>query len=139
MVRKLTFVFAIFFALDVAIGYLPQITRVEGGERLLFGLFRLSLIDDITHGVTALSALAASLHSRKASLLFLTTFGSYYALDALFYLIFGFFNDMPYIHDLLLNLPHVVIGAVMLGTAFTSSPGLLAPEPAPLLRREPTG
>jgi len=147
VVRKLTFAFAIFFALDVAIGYLPQITQVEGSERLLFGLFRLSLIDDITHGVTALTALAASIHSRRASLLFLTTFGSYYALDALFYLIYGFFNDKPYIQDLLLNLPHVLIAAVMLGTVyvwaprepFTSSPGLPEPAPVPPRPRVPGG
>jgi hypothetical protein len=124
VVRKLTFAFAIFFVLDVAIGYLPQITQVEGNERLLFGLFRLSLIDDITHGITALCALAASLHSRRASLLFLTTFGSYYALDALFWLVYGFFNEKPYTQDLALNLPHVLISTVMLGTVYFWAPRL---------------
>jgi hypothetical protein len=122
VVRKLTFAFAIFFALDVAIGYLPQITQVEGNERLLFGLFRLSLIDDITHGTTALAALAASLHSRRASLLFLTIFGSYYALDAFFWLVYGFFNEKPYTQDLALNLPHVLIATVMLGTVYYWAP-----------------
>jgi hypothetical protein len=124
VVRKLTFAFAIFFVLDVAIGYMPQITQVEGNERLLFGLFRLSLIDDITHGITALCALAASLHSRRASLLFLTTFGSYYALDALFWLVYGFFNEKPYLQDLALNLPHVLISTVMLGTVYFWAPRL---------------
>jgi hypothetical protein len=133
VVRKLTFGFAIFFVLDVAIGYLPQITQVQGEERLLFGLFRLSLIDDITHGITALSALAASLHSRRASLLFLTTFGSYYALDALFWLVYGFFNEKPYVQDLALNLPHVLISTVMLGTVYFWAPkldGVADPRPA---------
>jgi hypothetical protein len=89
MVRKLTFGFAIVFAVVVAIGYVPQFITVEGNERLLFGLFELSLIDDVTHGVTALAALAAAVTSGRYSRLFLTAFGFYYGLDAIFYLVYG--------------------------------------------------
>jgi len=124
VIRKLTFAFAIFFALDVAIGYAPQFTKIDGSERLLFGLFRLSAVDDITHGITALSALVASLTSRKLCLLFLTAFGFYYALDAVFFLTYGFVNEKPYLHDLLLNLPHVLIASVMLGTVYVWAPRL---------------
>lgn len=122
MIRKVTFVFAVLFALVVAIGYVPQFYRIEGGERLVFGLFRISLIDDVTHGVTAIAALIASLTSRKLSLLFLTAFGFYYALDAIFFLTYGFFNDKSYISDILLNLPHVLIAGVMLGIRYGMAP-----------------
>ncbi len=129
MVRKLTFGFAVLFAVVVAIGYIPQFIRVEGDQRLLFGLFELTLIDDITHGVTAAAALVASLTSRKASILFLTAFGFYYGLDAIFFLTYGFFNEKPYSADILLNLPHVLIASVMLGVAYRWAPRL-DPQPA---------
>jgi hypothetical protein len=125
VIRKLTFAFAVGFALVVVIGYVPQfIQREPDGQRLLFGLFQLSLIDDVTHGVSALAALIASLTSRKACLLFLTAFGFYYALDAIFFLTYGFFNEKPYMADILLNLPHVIIGTVMLGTVYRWAPKL---------------
>lgn len=126
MVRKLTFAFAIVFAVVVAIGYIPQFITAEGEERLLFGLFELSLIDDITHGVTAVAALAASLMSRRLSLLFLTAFGFYYGLDAVFFLTYGFFNDKSYIADILLNFPHVAIATAMLSITYVLDPKLEA-------------
>ena len=133
MVRKLTLGFAILFSVVVAMGYVPQFIRIEGDQRLMFGLFQISLIDDITHGVTAIAALIAGLTSRKLSLLFLTAFGFYYALDAIFYLTYGFFNDKPYVADILLNLPHVLISTVMLGVVYWLAPGM---EPAPAYARE---
>jgi hypothetical protein len=122
MVRRLTFGFAILFAVVVAIGYVPQFITVAGDQRLMFGLFELSLIDDITHGVTALAALVASLTSRRLSLLFLTAFGYYYGLDAIFFLTYGIFNDKSWIADILLNLPHVGIAATMLGIVHMLGP-----------------
>jgi Zn-dependent protease len=122
VVRKLTFAFAILFGVVVAMGYVPRFIQLEGDQRLMFGLFQISLIDDITHGVTALAALIASLTSRKLSLLFLTAFGFYYALDAIFFLTYGFFNDKPYSADIMLNLPHVLISTIMLGTVYWLAP-----------------
>ena len=130
MVRKLTFGFAVLFGIVVALGYIPGFHTIMShgaagqDERLLFGLFRLALIDDITHGVTAIAALAASLTSRRASLLFLTAFGFYYGLDAIFFLTWGFFNDLTWMQDLALNLPHVLISAVMLGVVYRWAPVL---------------
>lgn len=118
MVRQLTFGFAVVFAIVVAIGYVPQFITSSDGERLLFGLFELSLIDDVTHGVTAVAALIAGFTSRKASLLFLTAFGFYYGLDAIFFLIYGLFNERGFIADILLNLPHVGIAVLMLGYVY---------------------
>ena len=56
--------------------------------------------------------------SERASRLFLVTFGSYYALDATFYLLNGFVNDLPWMSDIMLNLPHVVVSTFMLAAAY---------------------
>jgi hypothetical protein len=122
MVRGLVFGFAVLFAGVVAMGYVPQFIQVQTDQRLMFGLFQISLIDDITHGVTAIAALLACLTSARASLLFLTAFGYYYGLDAIFFLTYGFFNDKPYIADILLNLPHVLISTVMLSARYYFAP-----------------
>ncbi len=122
MVRRLTLAFAVLFAFVVASGYVPGFYTVEGGERVQWGLFRLTLLDDITHGVTALAALLAGATSRKLSLLFLTAFGFYYALDAVFFLTYGLFNEKPWIDDVLLNLPHVLISAAMLWIVYRVAP-----------------
>jgi hypothetical protein len=122
MVRRLTLAFAVLFAFVVASGYVPSFYTIEDGERVQWGLFRLSLLDDITHGVTALAALIAAATSRKLSLLFLTAFGFYYALDAIFFLTYGLFNEKPWIDDVLLNLPHVLISAAMLWIVYRLAP-----------------
>lgn len=122
MVRRLTLAFAVLFAFVVASGYVPSFYIIEDGERVQWGLFRLTLLDDITHGVTALAALIAGATSRKLSLLFLTAFGFYYALDAVFFLTYGLFNEKPWIDDVLLNLPHVLIATAMLWIVYRVAP-----------------
>jgi hypothetical protein len=122
MLRKVTFAMGIFGAVVVALGFIPGISPHQGHERMMFGAFAISAIDDITHGLTALAAFAAALHSDKTSRLFLVTFGSYYALDATFYLLNGFVNDLPWSADIMLNLPHVVVSTVMLATAYGYRP-----------------
>jgi hypothetical protein len=122
MIRKVTFLMGIFGAVVVALGYVPGISPHEGHQRMMFGAFAITHIDDITHGLTAVAAWAAALHSERASRLFLVTFGSYYALDATFYLLDGFVNDVPWMSDIMLNLPHVVVSSVMLGTAYGYRP-----------------
>jgi hypothetical protein len=118
VVRKITFGFALLFIWVVASGYIPSFITREGTDRIQFGLFRLSVIDDVTHGVTALAALVASLASLRLSLLFLTAFGFYYALDAIFYLTYGLFNDKGLVPNVLLNTPHVLISTAMLGIVY---------------------
>ena len=123
MIRALTLAFFLVAGVTVALGYVPSfVTPVNAEERLLFGLFGVSLIDDITHGLTALAALVAAFKGRKACLLFLTAFGWYYALDAIFYSTYGFFNTRPMIDDLMLNLPHIGISGTMLGAVYWWAP-----------------
>ena len=127
MVRKLAFGFGIVFMIVIGLGWMPQcITAMHmtpsGPERTMFDLFVLSMLDDITHGVTAIVLVAASLHSRRASVLAFTAFGWYYACDAGFFLLNGFFNDKPWSADIMLNLPHVVLSSIMLGIAYWLAP-----------------
>ena len=118
--------FAVVFALVVASGWVPGWIQHVGNERMLFGLFMMSALDDITHGVTALACAAAALHSGRAARFVFITFGSYYALDALFYLLYGFVNGKGLTANILLNLPHVIISAWMLGLAYYRPRGAVA-------------
>ena len=117
---------AIAFALNaggvVAMGWVPGWYVIEGAERKLFGLFALSALDDITHGVTALAFAYAAWKGVRVTRLAYVTFGSYYALDAIFYLLNGFVNELPWYNDVLLNLPHVLISSSMLLLAYRFAP-----------------
>jgi hypothetical protein len=139
MVRKLAVVFAVLFAIVVAAGWVPQFVTEEhmtpmGYERTMWGLFMMSLIDDITHGVSAIGLLVAALHSRKASIIALTAFGWYYACDALFFLTWGLFNDKAWYADVALNAPHVIISWIMLWIAYKLGPREET-APAPVMQR----
>lgn len=127
-VRIGAFVFALFFLFVVVLGYMPGINgqphvhhpgmSMEPGEHMLFGLYRISLLDDVTHGLSAIMFLVASLHSARASRLALTAFGWYYAYDATIYLVTGVLQQKPLGENIGLNLPHVVISSIMLWLAY---------------------
>ena len=127
MVRKLAFGFAILFGLVVASGWMPQTTTsmhmtADGPERMMWGLFAMSKLDDVTHGVTALMLLVGALHSRKGATLAFTAFGWYYACDAVFYLIDGALNHKTILSNVALNAPHIILSSVMLTIAYWVSP-----------------
>jgi hypothetical protein len=127
MVRKLAGGFAVIFVIVVAMGWMPHnITAMQmtpdGPERTMFGLFKMSMLDDVTHGLSAVLLLAACIRSRQASLLALTAFGWYYGCDAVFYLINGFINHKPLTSNVMLNLPHVLIATIMLGMVYWVAP-----------------
>jgi arginine exporter protein ArgO len=123
--------FAVLFTLVVAMGYIPSfVTATHGEERTLFDLFKISLLDDVTHAGTAVAALAAAVTSRRAALLFLTAFGFYYALDAAFYLTYGVLSGQAPAANLMLNAPHIAIATVMLGLVYWWVPREGAPAVA---------
>ena len=114
-----------FFALVVGLGYIPQfnggmdhVGMAATGEHSMFGLYMIGAADDVTHGLTAFLLLAGALASARASRLALTAFGWYYAMDAAIYLVTGFIQHRAVVSNVLLNLPHVVISAVMLWLAY---------------------
>jgi hypothetical protein len=127
-VRVGAFVFAIFFAVVVSLGYIPGLNAaahvhhpgmaMEPGSHTLLGLYTISLLDDVTHGLSALLFLVAALHSARASRLALTAFGWYYAYDAVIYLVTGVLQGDPLAQNVGLNLPHVVISSIMLWLAY---------------------
>ena len=111
--------FAVFFALNmlfvVASGWIPGWYTWENGERMLFGLFMMSPLDDITHGLTALAFGYAAVTGVARHMRFVSNaFGYYYALDAIFFLLYGAVNDKPWHADVALNAPHVGISAILL-------------------------
>lgn len=123
--RWSAFGFAVFFALVVALGYVPQfnggmshVAMSQAGEHSMLGLYMIGAADDVTHGLSALVLLIAALSSARASRLALTAFGWYYAFDAAIYLVTGFIQHHPFGSTILLNLPHVIISAIMLGLAY---------------------
>jgi hypothetical protein len=140
MIRKLAVVFAVLFGIVVAAGWVPQFvtethTTPDGYERTMWGLFMMSLLDDITHGVSAIGLAVGALHSSRWARIAFTAFGWYYACDALFFLTWGLFNSKPWMADLLLNLPHVIISAIMLWIAYRVPGDDLVPgTSAPLVR-----
>jgi hypothetical protein len=125
-IRVSAFLFAVLFAVVVALGYLPGLNApvhqhhagAKPGEHLLLGLYTISLVDDVTHGLTALVLLGAALHSARVSRFFLAFFGSYYAMDAAIYLITGVLHRDPLGANIKLNLPHVIISTIMLTLAY---------------------
>ena|SRR5215510_918752 len=127
MVRKLALGFAVLFALVVASGWLPQTTTsmnmtADGPERMMWGVFAMSKLDDVTHGITALMLLAGAFHSHKAATLAFTAFGWYYACDAVFYLVDGALNHKALVSNLALNAPHVILSAIMLSIVYALAP-----------------
>jgi len=140
-IRIGAFVFAIFFAAVVILGYIPGLNAahvhhpgmapMDPGEHMLLGRYRISLLDDVTHGLSALLFLIASLHSARFSRLVLTAFGWYYAYDATIYLVTGVLQGTGLIDNVLLNLPHVVISSIMLFLAYRGRTNVPAATYAP--------
>jgi hypothetical protein len=126
-VRVAAVVYAVFFAVVVILGYIPGLNAehvhqtgmtMAPDEHMLLGRYRISVLDDVTHGLSAILFLVAGLVSARASRLALTAFGWYYAYDATIYLVTGFLQQKGAVDTILLNLPHVVISGIMLFLAY---------------------
>lgn len=82
-------------------------------EWLMFGIFKISLVDDITHALSGLAGIIALCLGSRATIKYLMVIGGYYALDALFYVTFGIFTGQNLIGNLLLNGPHIGIAILV--------------------------
>ena len=78
-------------------------------EWLMFGIFKISLVDDITHGLSGIAGIIALFLGTRATIKYLMVIGGYYALDALFYVVNGVITGQGIIGNLLLNGPHIGI------------------------------
>lgn len=81
----------------------------EQYEWLMFGLFKISLLDDITHGISGLLGLAALFAGYKWWVKYLMLIGGYYTLDATFFVLNGIATGQPFVENLSLNGPHIAI------------------------------
>ena len=82
-------------------------------EWLMFGLFKISLLDDITHGISGVFGAIAIAMGYRWSVKYLMLVGGYYSLDALFFIVNGFAIGQGVIDNLLLNAPHIMIGVLV--------------------------
>ncbi|ESS73769.1 hypothetical protein MGMO_11c00760 [Methyloglobulus morosus KoM1] len=83
-------------------------------EWLMFGLFKIALLDDITHGLSGLAGIVALLSGYRWTVKYLMVIGGYYSLDALFYITNGFFTGQGVIDNFLLNGPHILIAVLVI-------------------------
>ncbi len=129
MIRKLAWGYAFFFFLVVLSGHLPGLTDSHG---LLFGMFMIDPIDDVLHSISGIWAAFGAWKSEKEARRYFQWFGIYYTTDAflgfftgysILDLLMGNFGaNMGYSmanmhHNLLVNLPHFIIGpgALLIG------------------------
>ena len=92
----------------------------EPYEWFMFGLFKISLLDDITHGLSGLLGLIAILKGYRWTVYYLMLIGGYYALDMTFFVLNGFATKQPLIDNLLLNGPHIGITVLIAFALFRS-------------------
>lgn len=131
--QKLAWVYAIGFFLVVAVGYVPGFKDEQG---LLFGGFKIDLIDDVLHFGSGAWAAIAAWRSAKASEYYFKLFGSFYTLDACI----GFFTGYAILDlvignwtanagymltdvatNLAVNLPHFILGPLAMYIGFVVS------------------
>lgn len=131
-VRWSAFAFSIVFTVVVVAGYIPALNikphvhnpdamaamPMAEGEHTMLGLYTISLVDDVTHALSALAFLIGALLSARLSRLALTAFGWYYAYDATIYLITGVLQRKPFMTNFGLNVPHVILSSTMLWLAY---------------------
>lgn len=80
---------------------------------LMFGLFEISLLDDITHGLSGLLGLAALMLGYRYTVYFLMLIGGYYTLDAAFFILNGLVTGQSIVDNFLLNFPHIGISVLV--------------------------
>jgi hypothetical protein len=113
-----------YIALFLTLGFITivSIERIPGVltltavpyEWLMFGVFKISLVDDITHGLSALFGILALISGGRWTVKYLMVIGGYYSLDALFYVVNGFFTGMTLADNLILNAPHILISILVI-------------------------
>lgn len=113
IVLFLSILFVGIVAIEQLPGVLVALQSASGEpEFLMFGLFKISLLDDITHLVSGLVGFYALSRGYKMRVLFLMVFGGYYMLDAVFFILNGFVTHQSLLANFMLNVPHVGIAVL---------------------------
>ncbi len=83
-------------------------------NRLMFGLFHMTLIVDIGHLALGLLALLAGLNGPRISRIYFWVLGIWYTIDVVTFF-FGHVHSLRLIVNVLTNLPHflIVLAAVL--------------------------
>jgi hypothetical protein len=89
-------------------------------EWLMFGLFKISLLDDITHGISGILGVIALLSGYRWTTKYLMLIGGYYSLDATFFIVNGIVTKQPFIDNFMLNAPHIGITVLVAFALFKS-------------------
>ncbi len=122
IVRYITIFLAVMFLGIVTIERFPgvMVPTSEPFESLMFGLFKISLLDDITHGISGVLGFLAFFLGYRWSVRYLMVIGGYYTLDALFFVVNGFATGQSVIDNFMLNVPHIGI-SLLVGYALVKS------------------
>ena len=124
--RWIALAYAAALFLAALTNYLPGLTDEQGKA---FGIFELDKYDDMLHFASAAWALGAAWLSRRASVIFLKTFGTLYFLDGLLGLVSGSgyldlgiliygVQSLPFGIKILANLPHLALGGFGIFSGF---------------------
>lgn len=108
LVKYITIFLASLFVGIVLLEQVPGVMTPTGVpyEQYMFNLFVISLVDDITHGISGILGFVALFYGYKWSVRYLMLIGGYYSLDALFSTVNGVFTGQSIIENFLLNVPH---------------------------------
>lgn len=134
-IQELAWVYVYLFIFILVLGYIPQFTV---GRGYLFGIFQISIWDDLIHVASALAAAVAAFYSPRASIYYFRILGTLYVFDAIagFFYGRGFLDLEMFLHDPLgvaapLRLatvaPHLVIGLFALYVGFILSRKYILP------------
>ena len=120
--RWIAVTYAIILIFVAVIGHIPGTVDDQGR---IFGIFRLTIYNDVLHLSSAVWAGIAAWWSHRASKTFLQYFGTLYLVDGLMglitgsgYLDLGIINngwvDLPIMFKILANTPHITLGGLAL-------------------------
>ena len=129
--QKWANVYFVLFFVIFSLNYIPIIHDSQGQ---MFGLFKLDLIDDFVHLISAIWAAFSAQHSEFRSRQYFRLFGAFYLLDGLVCFIFKqcildlsiishcseiqFVSGASFYTRMLINGPHILIGSIALILGF---------------------
>lgn len=105
IIQKCAFGFA---ALFLGVYLLDFVPGIMDQNRLMFGLFHMTLIVDIGHLALGLLALLAGLNGPRISRIYFWVLGIWYTIDVVTFF-FGHVHSLRLIVNVLTNLPHFLI------------------------------
>lgn len=110
-VKYVTLFLTILFIGIISLERMPGVMTATADQyvKLMFNLFEISLLDDITHGLSGILGIIALWKGYRHSVYFLMLIGGYYSLDATFFIINGFVTGQSLVDNLSLNIPHIGI------------------------------